>query len=144
MNSHDRQDFDRNLVVIHTHRVHLFLLRLLQHLEHIRREGGGGGGRLHMRLGLGLGSERQTSARVVREKEVGENKEKVVEDGVCDGVLTFEGENTVIVASREEDEVKEQCEGLTGLVTEGYGIEEAKKTGVEGIKALSWHEFVDG
>lgn len=67
-----------------------------------------------------------------------------MENGVCDGIFALEGKDTVIVASREGQEEKEQCEGLTGLVPERNCVEEAKKAGVEGIKALAGHEFVDG
>ena len=144
VNAQHRQDLDRQLVVVHAHGVHLLLLRLLQQLDGVGGEGGGGGRGLHVRQGLGLRGERESLAWVVRQKEVGESEEQVVENGVGDRVLAAEGQNAVVVASGDGGGQDPQVEGLAGLVAEGRGVEEAEETGAEGVVAITRHELVDG
>lgn len=144
MNAQYRQDLGCELVVVHAHGVHLLLLRLLQQLDGVGGEGGGGGRGLRVRQGLGLRGEWECLARVVREEEVGESEEQVVENGVGDRVLAAEGQNAVVVASGDGDRQELQFEGFAGLVAEGRGVEEAEEAGVEGVVTVTWHEFVDG
>lgn len=144
MNAQHRQDLRCELVVVHAHGGHLLLLRLLQQLDGVGGEGGGGGRGLRVRQGLGLRGEWECLARVVREEEVGESEEQVVENGVGDRVLAAEGQNAVVVASGDGDRQELQFEGFAGLVAEGRGVEEAEEAGVEGVVTVTWHEFVDG
>lgn len=143
MNAQYRQDLGCELVVVHAHGGHL-LLRLLQQLDGVEGEGGGGGRGLRVRQGLGLRGEWESFAWVVREEEVGESEEQVVENGVGDRVLAAEGQNAVVVASGNGGGQELQVEGFAGLVTEGRGVEEAEEAGVEGVVTVTWHEFVDG